>query len=286
MNNLHDSVDIKIVEVTPDMAKKFLSNARPNRNISNLTVSRYASDIKNGKWDTNPQGIAFDVNGEMIDGSHRCLAIIKAEIPVTMMITTGWPVTANKHIDQHYQRNASAAIQISYDADAQWLAKKDNMSTVKAVIEIVAGNTKVKPSIDAIIDIGESMKGEVMFVAGIPHTHKKGVTTAIVYGAMTMYLLKNGSNDNIKSKAERFLKILGGDATLGHEEIAAHTLSRWLYEGGATTNSSKDRITRWQCVYYFFDKFVSGEKITKIYMDAIKRNAPSAPDWLLKKIIN
>lgn len=279
MNKLNDIIDIKIINITPDIARQYLDKARQNRRLSSMSIDRYASDMMAGKWDVNSQGLSFDDEGYLLDGSHRCAAVIKSGMTVAMLVTTGWPKGSNKHIDQHYQRNSSATIKISYGDDCQWLAEKDNMSAVRAIIEI-ASQGKVKPSLEKIMHVADSIKSEVEFVTKLPHKHRRKVTIALTAGALTLYLAINGMTEKNKSKAERFMAILGGDATLDKSEISAHTLARFLELGGITSNSGNDRILHWQVVYYFFKKFVNGEIISKVLIEAVKKNQPEIPSSL------
>jgi hypothetical protein len=44
--------------------------------------------MRNGGWTLTHQGIAFDENGELVDGQHRLNAVIEANVPVEMNVTT------------------------------------------------------------------------------------------------------------------------------------------------------------------------------------------------------
>ena len=54
-------------------------------------VNHLATLIKNGEFTLTHQGIAFDEDGNLIDGQHRLHAIIKAGIAVKMEVSSGWP---------------------------------------------------------------------------------------------------------------------------------------------------------------------------------------------------
>ena len=81
-----------IKEITPQWASQILETRNPqNRKLSERTVSRYANDIMCGNWCLTHQGIAFDENGDLLDGQHRLAAVVKAAKPVQMMVTSGIP---------------------------------------------------------------------------------------------------------------------------------------------------------------------------------------------------
>lgn len=66
--------------VTPEMAYQWLGQlAKNQRSLRRSTVERYKRDMAAGKWGVNWQnGIAFDKEGNLIDGQHRLTALIEA----------------------------------------------------------------------------------------------------------------------------------------------------------------------------------------------------------------
>lgn len=94
-NTLANTMKTQIKEVTPQWALNILNTRNPrNRPMSAPFVERLALDIKNNAWALTHQGIAFDANGDLLDGQHRLAAVAKAGVPVDMLITTGVPTTA------------------------------------------------------------------------------------------------------------------------------------------------------------------------------------------------
>lgn len=84
----------QVKEITPQWAKQVLETRNiQNRNISERVVDKYANDMLAGNWCLTHQGIAFDVNGDLLDGQHRLAAIVKANVPVKMLVTSEIPST-------------------------------------------------------------------------------------------------------------------------------------------------------------------------------------------------
>lgn len=80
--------------ITPQFARHVLENSNPhNRNISERRSSVFAREMRAGRWITTHQGIAFDENGDLIDGQNRLRGVVIANVPVTMLVTTGLPVS-------------------------------------------------------------------------------------------------------------------------------------------------------------------------------------------------
>lgn len=72
---------------------------RMNRRVVQSIVQKYATDMKNGMWGRNHQGLAFDKNDILVDGQHRLWAVIESDTPVMMLVTTGLDREAQLTID-------------------------------------------------------------------------------------------------------------------------------------------------------------------------------------------
>ena len=86
----------RVETITPEIAAEYLKHnvtdgERRNRRMKPMAVYRYADDMKNGRWQLTPQGIAFFENGVLSDGQHRLEAIIVAGVPVQMNVTYDVP---------------------------------------------------------------------------------------------------------------------------------------------------------------------------------------------------
>ncbi len=68
--------------VTPTQAQQMLQKNSGNRKVRPGTIARYARDMRNGRWQVTHQCLAFDVNGNIIDGQHRLLAQVQANVPL------------------------------------------------------------------------------------------------------------------------------------------------------------------------------------------------------------
>lgn len=75
------------------MAMKILEDKNPhNRNVIEGTVQAYANDMKNKRWTLTHQGLAFDENGNLMDGQHRLWGVVFANVAVEFNVTRGIPV--------------------------------------------------------------------------------------------------------------------------------------------------------------------------------------------------
>lgn len=82
--------------ITPEMAREYLKfNTENYRSLSKDRVISYAGDMKNGEWQMNGEAIKFDETGKLIDGQHRLHAIIRAGVPVEMLVVRGVQESVN-----------------------------------------------------------------------------------------------------------------------------------------------------------------------------------------------
>lgn len=77
--------------ITPESAAKMLEHNKhnPRAMISPKAINSYAEDIKRGNYFLNGETIVFDANGDLKDGQHRLMGIVKAGVPVYMMVCRG-----------------------------------------------------------------------------------------------------------------------------------------------------------------------------------------------------
>ncbi len=70
------------VSVNPEMAQAFLGNNWDrNRFLRDSRVGGWKRDMESGNWRLSHQGIAFDKDGNLIDGQHRMSALAAIEDP-------------------------------------------------------------------------------------------------------------------------------------------------------------------------------------------------------------
>jgi hypothetical protein len=79
----------RVEVITPEQAREYLKMNTTNRPLSKGLVERYAAEMRGGGWKTNGEAICFAENGALFDGQHRLSAIIKAGVPVEMLVVRG-----------------------------------------------------------------------------------------------------------------------------------------------------------------------------------------------------
>lgn len=147
---------MKLVTVTPDMARDFLARNMSNRKLNSTHVQRLAADMAEGRWKLNGETLKFDIDGQMVDGQHRSAAAIQANTSfvtyiidnlgadVRLNIDLGKPRTSADHlalldISNGYAKAATAAAVHMYKTKPATEWPKSNLSKT-ALLEIVVAD--------------------------------------------------------------------------------------------------------------------------------------------------
>ncbi|MGL6193910.1 MAG: hypothetical protein ACRC2T_03715 [Thermoguttaceae bacterium] len=120
-----------MVNVTPELAKKWLVGNIHNRQIINSKVSDFIRDIVDGKWSRTHQGIAFSPDGVLVDGQHRLHAIAQSGITVSMLVFVDQPLKSHSFIDGGKKRTMLDILRLEMKDDT---IKGKHLSVLKAMI--------------------------------------------------------------------------------------------------------------------------------------------------------
>jgi len=119
----NDKFTHEVVDLTPELAAKWLGRNLDNRNLRRHKVLQYARDMREGNWQTSGQSIQFDWDGRLIDGQHRCEAVIESGVTVRTFVVRGLDPRAREVIDTGAKRTASDALKFAgHTQDATLLA--------------------------------------------------------------------------------------------------------------------------------------------------------------------
>jgi hypothetical protein len=116
-------------EMTPKRARDLLeaSLGQKQRALANGRVERIAHSIVEGQWKVTHQGIALSPEGYILDGQHRLAAIVRANIPVTMMVAYDADPDTFDVIDTGAARTAANTLQVAGYVGANGLSACSRM---------------------------------------------------------------------------------------------------------------------------------------------------------------
>jgi hypothetical protein len=98
--------------VSPQIADQWLSRNPHNRPVSQGRVREYAALMAKGEWLLSPDAIAFDWNGNLMNGQHRLWALIESEQTLTFLVVRGLHPEAFKITDTGKSRSANDVLVI------------------------------------------------------------------------------------------------------------------------------------------------------------------------------
>lgn len=130
-------IETRLETITPELATEYLSHNNRNRTIRRVDVDTYVREIKRGTFVTTHQGIAFDEDGNLIDGQHRLMAIAMAGSPVQMMVTRGMLPSALTVVDRGASRTMRDVMCLEDHGDA------DNSAMMRSTMMLAAMNQMV-----------------------------------------------------------------------------------------------------------------------------------------------
>jgi hypothetical protein len=122
MNNMQ----LSIMTISPEIAKAILEKNFSNRRVDKRRVDQYANDMIDGAWKTyTGEALKITKSNRFVDGQHRLLAIIKANIPVEMMVISGVDDDVFDVLDSGKPRSS---------ADVFFISEIKNSNNVSAMI--------------------------------------------------------------------------------------------------------------------------------------------------------
>lgn len=106
MENLEKllNVQTKVMLVTPEIAKKWLTDNTMNRKINERIIKFYADQMAKDYWTLSPDSITFSDTHKLLNGQHRLRAVILSNKSVYMTVMFNMPEEYFKNIDLHRKR--------------------------------------------------------------------------------------------------------------------------------------------------------------------------------------
>jgi hypothetical protein len=114
--------------VTPDDARELLSHNHGNRRVRQTWVKYLARQIVNGKWELTSDAVGIRRDGVVINGQHRLMAIVEADVAVPMIVVRGLSAEAFLVTDRGKSRSLTDVLKLptTLIADANLIAEALN----------------------------------------------------------------------------------------------------------------------------------------------------------------
>jgi len=197
----------EIITLRPAMASAILDLNQRNRRFSHLRAAAYAAIITDGRWKVTHQGLALDKNGVLIDGQHRCGAVVLANKPVRVMISFGWEPENFTLVDTGAKRSSADLVSIDGMQSSTLRA-----SVARMIHQIRTRDTMLTPDPNLIVSLcrelaDDDMEDALKFgmsVAG----HRLMTPTG---GALAMWVILKNTKHMARLAAFKEGMLLGTD---------------------------------------------------------------------------
>ena len=248
-------MNINIELVTPSKAENWLNSNKGNRKMRDGVAERYADDMKNGRWTSCPEPIAFYEDGDLADGQHRLWAIVDSGVSVSFPIARGLTRADGLNINTGLSRSLIDNARIS-GADTD--LSRALIATARAMhFGTIAIGRSVSNA--ETLEIVEQHREAASFAASSVR-RKNLLCGAVVSGAVARAYAAGEPRD----KLTRFCEVLGSGLYNGDNETAAIALRNYLMSKGAVLSSSGLWVDTFLKVQNAIRYFVAGKKLTII----------------------
>jgi hypothetical protein len=106
-------LEVQLVNVTPEVARNYLRSNKKNRKVSDKQIRFLVKEMLAGRFLENGESIVFDTNGELKDGQHRLMAIIKSGTWHRIPVVTGVEPKSMATFDTGKSRSAGDVLTLN-----------------------------------------------------------------------------------------------------------------------------------------------------------------------------
>lgn len=219
------------INVSPEMAARWLKSNFRNRPVSDDVVTAYARDMINGVWQPTHQGIAFNDRDELIDGQHRLLAVIKSRKTVRMLVTFGLrskiegsDMTTMDCVDRGRTRSVADQLKIQHG-----LKNGTQIQQVCSSIgHLCLGEKLRRPSVDQTLRIYKEFKTEMDFIIA-NRSKSMGLRSAGVLAGFAFALATQPGAVHERAIAKMFVSLVWGDDVKDGKKLDAFATLKKLH---------------------------------------------------------
>jgi len=242
--------------VTPALAAEWLKSNTRNRSIDLNAVNRLVEVIESGGWRTTHQGIAIGSDGTLYDGQHRLRAIVRANVPVMVVVTTGLVSDDLPAIDSNVGKGNRTPADIMKMARGIILSKRAVAALSCAAILVNSDSTS-RRVVYKMLDHSDTVHGEAMralYPILVGSTIR--ISSAGVFGPLIIAWASNPTG------AIEFARMIQSGENLPAHHPAL-TLRNYLFSRVAT-HGSVSRLDIALRTFAAFDAYVRGDELKQL----------------------
>lgn len=257
----------------PAEAEQALLSNTDNRPIRPAHVEFLVAAIKAGEWKVTHQGVAFDVTGRLVDGQHRCKAILISGMTVAIMVTRGLPRDSFMAMDQGAVRS---------NADVLSLPAK-LVEVANLAVRVAAGGSAGRVTPFAAQRYVEILRDPVQTLLLAAPGSRRFMSSAGMRLAASLHILSGSDRDYVVGVYADLIHANIQNLPPVAQSLVAQVMSGTAKSGGG--NAAYDVIARGMVV---FDKssghlkklLVKNHRTSMTWAKTVLDNATQARDSL------
>lgn len=273
----------KFTTVTPAEAALWLDTKNGhNRPISLSTIERYTQEIKAKRWRSNGQPIIFGKSGQMLNGQHRCKAIVAANKSIECLIVWGVDDDAFDTIDDGSQRSLADVFSVKGEGNPKLLSSGVRFLWVYATGQIETrdlrrGTIATKPILEDTLKKHPLLRHSTKFYSLLKQ--RPGgllIPAGMAIGLHYLFALVD------EPKADEFFNVLqsGIGLTEGHPILA---LRARLISGKKEASTKLTGAAMYFYTVTTWNAYVSGEPLRRLAF--VQDQPPPEIENLPKKML-
>jgi hypothetical protein len=244
----------------PSKCLKILEEKAPNRDVNQGHVQTLVRKILNGEWVETHQGVAFDVNGKLIDGQHRLWAVVESDKAVRMRVTYNVPAEAMPVIDDGKIRSLLDVARLDGFPTNINLTSAHTSCAKFMMQSQRKWDSRLKPSKpEALAFLHKYLHRVDLGVRLLKASPKRGLSTAPL-----MAVVARAADHADEHDLARFVRILHSGVQDANEDVAAILLRNWI-QNALMRNMRLDPQTVYRKAERALRAFLDREVLSNLY---------------------
>lgn len=242
--------------VTPELAERFLIEGAPNRPIRERRVEMLTGVIQRGEWRLNGETIIFDKTGHMLDGQHRCLAIIKSGIGVPSLVARGAEDGSFETIDRGVSRT---------NTDSLFMAGEKNYVVLSAILRLIKDIESETVSNPKMMSSAEQRQVMEKHPLAREWASRQGAIHTVLSGATQLCAVLCLMEERCGAPALEFYADIATGANLSEGSPILALRNRLVSDRSFRRGTKAMRVLLCNLIARSWNCWARGEKIQKLY---------------------
>lgn len=264
-----------LILLTPELAVELLENNYHNQRAQRQNnIQKMASDIKDGRWNPFCGSIKIDELGRLVDGQHRCKAVILADKSVIVECVLNFPIKDLALLDAGKSRSGADALKMigakCGTVVAAFIKFRNNFHKYGLVPKIF----KINLSNAEIVDSYSQEDNEIVRKANVLASQLNGGSPAAY--ALFIYL----ANSVDAEMSDLFYELLIDDETSMHNKLRSRIIDERIKNRGADAETTFRLITKVWNAYLLGEKLKIIKINRNLKLKMLGVNAPIGGDVL------